>query len=135
MAPKKITSTASIFTIATLAIIFAAAWPGSAWASSEKVLYAFQGGSDAAGPDGILTFDKAGNIYGTTFYGAGGCPANSGCGAVFELEHTKKSWTETLLYTFTGGSDGFQGDSGVIFDKLGNIYGATAQGGGRHRLR
>lgn len=119
----------SVVLIITLAVctmnVF---WPGSAWGSSEKVLYAFQGGSDAAGPNGILTF-KGTNIYSTTYSGAGGCPGNSGCGAVYELTHSKKGWTESLIYIFTGGSDGFGGDTGVIFDKLGNLYGATAQGG------
>ena len=36
---------------------------------------------------------------------------------------------ERVLYTFTGGADGFDPQDGVIFDDAGNIYGTTKQGG------
>ena len=35
----------------------------------ETVLYNFTGEPDGAGPQGDLVFDRAGNLYGTTFYG------------------------------------------------------------------
>jgi uncharacterized repeat protein (TIGR03803 family) len=50
----------------------------------EKVLHRFAGGSDGDTPMAALTFDSAGNIYGTTEYG-GGLPPCGGCGTVFQL--------------------------------------------------
>ena len=36
---------------------------------------------------------------------------------------------ETVLYTFTGGSDGANPNAGVIFDSSGALYGTTVYGG------
>src|SRR5258708_3128241 len=36
---------------------------------------------------------------------------------------------EKPIYSFTGGADGNFPESGVIIDKLGNIYGTTVNGG------
>ncbi len=47
---------------------------------AETVLYAFKGGADGGNPYGPVTFDAAGNIYGTTT--AGG---TSGVGVIFKL--------------------------------------------------
>ena len=78
-------------------------------------------GSDGSYPDyGNLIFDSAGNIYGTT--SAGGA---YGYGTVFELTRSGSSWTETVLYSFTGGDDGACPESGVAFDSAGNLYGTT----------
>ena len=38
-------------------------------------------------------------------------------------------WTENVLYDFTGGSDGAEPESEVIFDGAGNLYGTTQVGG------
>jgi hypothetical protein len=46
---------------------------------------------------------------------------------VFEL--TQGTWDETVLYAFTGGSDGAFDLSPVVFDSSGNLYGNTANGG------
>ena len=64
------------------------------------MLYAFTGGSDGANPFAGLIADRAGNLYGTTSRGGA-----SGNGVVFKLS---PSGTETVLYAFTGGSDGLQ---------------------------
>jgi uncharacterized repeat protein (TIGR03803 family) len=64
-----------------------------------------------------LTFDQAGNIYGTV-------PCCNG--TVYELT---PGGTPTALYCFTGGNDGGNPQSGVIFDRAGNLYGTTALGG------
>lgn len=48
-------------------------------------VHVFTGGADGGFP-GSLTLDSAGNIYGSTAYGAkAGCVNDSGCGTVFEL--------------------------------------------------
>jgi hypothetical protein len=38
-------------------------------------------------------------------------------------------WKEKVLYSFQGGTDGAVPAGGVVFDKAGNLYGATNQGG------
>jgi len=90
----------------------------------ETVLYSFTGGADGAYPGyGDLSFDQAGNIYGTTY--AGG---NSGNGVVFKLSPSSGGWSESVLWKFTDGSDGAGPLGGVIFDSAGNLYGATSAG-------
>jgi len=88
---------------------------------AETVLYSFTGGADGANPRGGVIRDSAGNLYGTT-YGGG----TSGAGVVFKLD---TSGHQTVLYTFTGGTDGGYPVAGVIRDSAGNLYG-TATGGG-----
>ncbi len=90
------------------------------------VLYNFSDGADGGFPEfGDLTFDQAGNIYGTT--GAGGSLGN---GVVFKLTHSGSSWTESVLWNFgTINNDGYSPISGVIFDHAGNLYGTTSLGG------
>jgi uncharacterized repeat protein (TIGR03803 family) len=39
-------------------------------------------------------------------------------------------WNEKVLYSFQGGTDGAFPAGDVVFDKQGNLYGATQQGGG-----
>lgn len=92
----------------------------------EEVLYSFAGGSDGAVPQGGLTFDAAGNLYGTT--SAGGV---SGNGTVFKLTPPTKGskWTESILYSFGTGTDGTIPVAAVAFDKAGNIYSSTSAGG------
>jgi len=38
-------------------------------------------------------------------------------------------WTETILYSFTGGSDGSEPYGGLIADNAGNLYGTAFAGG------
>jgi uncharacterized repeat protein (TIGR03803 family) len=94
---------------------------------TKTVLYQFQGGNDGVLPNGFLVFDEAGNIYGTTQYG-GGCNSD-GCGTVYKLTRSKAGWTESVLYRFTGESDGAYPRWGVILDKSGDLYGTTYEGG------
>ena len=92
---------------------------------TETVLYQFSGFSDGANPGyGDLTFDQAGNIYGTTFFG--GVNAQ---GVVYELAPSGGGWTESAIHTFSGSSDGENPYSSVVFDQAGNLYGTTFSGG------
>jgi uncharacterized repeat protein (TIGR03803 family) len=93
----------------------------AAQAQSYKVLYNFTGGSDGGNPVWVtLVQDKAGNLYGTT--NSGGA---YGYGTVFKVT---KSGTETVLYSFTGGADGANPQSGLVLS--GNtVYGTTDYGG------
>jgi uncharacterized repeat protein (TIGR03803 family) len=93
---------------------------------TEEVLYEFAGGSDGSNPAlGNVTFDDAGNLYGTT---AGGGAA--GGGVVYEVMPLNGGWTEKVLYSFTGGNNGATPYGALIFDHAGNIYGTTVTGGG-----
>ena len=101
---------------------------------SNRTLYSFVGGStDGAFPDGLLTFDSHGHIFGTTYYGGNGsCTQGQypGCGTVFELVHNSTGgWTESVIYHFQGGSDGAYPAANVTFDAQGNMYGTTTFGG------
>ncbi|HSY64702.1 MAG TPA: choice-of-anchor tandem repeat GloVer-containing protein [Terriglobales bacterium] len=95
---------------------------------TETVLYNFTGSSDGGQPYGSLVFDAAGNLYGTTNFG-GSANCNLGCGTVFKLTPGSGGWTETVLYTFTGGSDGREPYARLLFDATGNLYGTTLLGG------
>jgi len=105
--------------------------PDGRW--TESVLYSFGGATDGIYPGAPLLFDSAGNLYGTTRYGgAGTCVSGySGCGTVFELTpNPDGSWSETVLYSFTGVPDGFvPAFGGMVFDESGNLYGTTHYGG------
>jgi uncharacterized repeat protein (TIGR03803 family) len=90
--------------------------------ATYTVLYNFTGGSDGAAPSGTLALDPKGNLYGNANYGGA-----SGAGAVFEV--VPKTKQETVLYKFTGGTDGKYPNAGVIRDKKGNLYGTTNSGG------
>jgi uncharacterized repeat protein (TIGR03803 family) len=90
-----------------------------------KTLYAFKGAPDAGFPYGGLVFDGVGNLYGTTYYDG----AND-LGAVYQLSPGPQgAWTERVLYSFKGGSDGANSISTLVFDGAGNMYGTTSEGG------
>jgi uncharacterized repeat protein (TIGR03803 family) len=92
---------------------------------TEAVLYSFTGDVDGVRPlFSTLIFDGLGNLYGTT--SAGGV---NGYGVVFELSPVGGSWTEAVVYSFAGGTDGREPVGGVIMDAAGNLYGRTEIGG------
>jgi uncharacterized repeat protein (TIGR03803 family) len=98
---------------------------GGGW--SERVLYSFKGGRDAAGPVGRLVFDQKGNLDGVTLFGGA-----SNRGTAFQLARHKSDWTEAVLYSFCAQSncaDGGQPEAGLIIDGKGNLYGTTLNGG------
>ena len=65
--------------------------------------------------------DAAGNLYGTA--GAGGLAED---GVVFRLDPAGE---QTVLHTFSGGTNGSAPEGGVIGDPQGNLYGTTNFGG------
>jgi len=109
-----------------------------AW--TESVLYVFKGNTegDGATPEGGLVIDAAGNLYGTTAYGGtGNCKLLGilyGCGTVYELSppaETGGAWTEIILYSFPTAEQGYFPWGDLVFDKAGNLYGATSFGGSK----
>lgn len=90
-------------------------------AGAFTVLHSFGGGADGKGPQGGLIQDSKGNLFGTTF--AGGTSNN---GVVFEINSAGQ---ETVLYTFTGTTDGGNPYAGLTRDNNGNFYGTATFGG------
>jgi len=109
--------------------------PGTNGKWTEKVLHFFDG-TDGFNSRASLTFDGAGNLYGTTLSGGTGKCTNGngnvvGCGTVFRLTPDGKgSWKETVLYSFQyNGTDGLDPTGRVALDTSGNLYGTTYLGG------
>jgi uncharacterized repeat protein (TIGR03803 family) len=94
---------------------------------TETVLHRFTG-TDGGNSFAGLVRDSKGDFYGTTSVGG-----SAGLGTVYKLSHTSTSWKETVLHSFTGGTDGaapFMFETALTLDGLGNIYGSTYEGGG-----
>jgi uncharacterized repeat protein (TIGR03803 family) len=88
--------------------------------SNYAVLYSFTGKADGYGPLGSLVLDVAGNLYGATQGGGASMK-----GTVFKLD-AAQNYTETVLYSFTGGADGSGPLGSLVLDPAGNLYGATS---------
>lgn len=89
---------------------------------SETVLHSFaDNSSDGGYPTAGLVPGSDGNFYGTT---ASGGSANAG--TVFKIT---PGGVETLLYTFSGGTDGGDPQAALIQGRDGNFYGTTSAGG------
>jgi uncharacterized repeat protein (TIGR03803 family) len=94
--------------------------PNGSGGWNQTVLHSFEG-PDGAYPDFChLIFDSAGNLYGTAESGGA-----NGDGIVFELSPMRTGWTETVLYSFTKGTDGAYPVNGLIMDGAGNLYGTN----------
>ena len=86
----------------------------------ETVIY-LPSGSEPSGLYAGIVFDNAGNIYGASFNGGA-----FAAGAIYKLSPSGGgNYTETTLYSFTGGDDGGHPMTTVALDAAGNIYGAT----------
>ncbi len=95
-------------------------------------LYSFSG-TNGSSPDSTLVRGGDGVLFGTT--SAGGL----GDGVLFGLSPAPNvlpsvfsNWMETLLYSFTGGSDGANPGGSLALDSSGNIYGSAAMAGAHH---
>jgi uncharacterized repeat protein (TIGR03803 family) len=84
-------------------------------------LYDFAGSPDGCFSKGGLVQDTAGNLYGTTQLGG-----LYDAGTVFKLDTTNQL---TVLYSFTGGTDGAYPKTPVTLDQSGTIYGTEESGG------
>jgi uncharacterized repeat protein (TIGR03803 family) len=85
---------------------------------------------DGANPTAGLVADTDGNLYGTAEFGGNPCSVNGlqSCGVVFKLSLSGGTWSETILYRFSG-PDGARPTGQLIFDDTGNLYGTTVYGG------
>lgn len=88
---------------------------------AESVVYSFAGGSDGSQSIAGL-INISGKLYGTTLHGG-----SAGEGTVFAYD--TGTGTESVVYSFQGGSsDGANPYAGVI-NVSGTLYGATRHGG------
>jgi uncharacterized repeat protein (TIGR03803 family) len=71
-----------------------------------------------------VTFDAAGNMFGTTSNGG-----NSGSGVLYEISPTTGGWSESVVYSFSDGADGGFPSTPVTFDAKGNLFGTAEFGG------
>ncbi len=89
--------------------------------ATETTVHEFAGGVDPVG----LVADHAGNLYGTT-----GSDGFYGRGTVFQVRPSAGGvWTESTIYSFSGGSDGGAPEAVLTLDAHGNLYGTTQVGG------
>jgi hypothetical protein len=111
--------------VALSLLLFIAARP--ALSQTEAVLYNFTSpppkyGGDVTSP---LTPDGKGDYFGTT------CVGGEDYGTIYELSpNGSAGWKETVIHTFTNEPDGaYPQFTPLIFDKDGNLYGETQEGG------
>jgi len=97
---------------------------GGAW--TEKVLYSFKGGTDGANPvAGLALASTTGVLYGTTYNGG-----TAGLGTIFQAAPSQGgTWSEKVLYSFQGGTDGANPVSDLVIGANTTLYGTTSQGG------
>lgn len=87
---------------------------------ATTTIYSFAGGSDGASPSAAL-ISVGGILYGTTREGG-----SSNAGTVFKVD--PKTRVETIVYAFTGGTDGSYPAAGLI-EVGGALFGTAAEGG------
>lgn len=99
--------------------------------TAESTLYAFMGGNDGEGPNGLVA-DGAGAFYGTTVAGGPAYCANhfyTGCGTVFKLAPSGSSYHESIWWWFSNQTGAGAYPNGSLIDVNGVLYGTTAFGG------
>jgi uncharacterized repeat protein (TIGR03803 family) len=95
---------------------------------TETRLYNFSADPNGYAPNGV-TLDSSGNLFGTTMWGGNvNSSCTSGCGIVFELTPTNGGWTESIINSFQGGSQGWSPIAGVTLH-TGNLFGTVPYGG------
>jgi len=98
-------------------------WKYSVSTGALTTLISFDGDSvpaDGMFPEGGVTLDGKGNLYGSTVGGG-----TFGDGIVYELS---SSGVLSTLVTFSG-PNGWNPEGNLVFDSAGNLYGTTNQGG------
>ena len=85
-------------------------------------MHTFTGGADGSTVSpGALVVDASGNVFGTSGWNA------------FELiPDSNGTWSEKILHTFSGGSDGTYAETGLTPGTSGTLYGTTSEGGMHH---
>lgn len=93
--------------------------------NSESVIHTFTGPPDGSTPYAGLTVQGK-MLYGTTFEGGGGAECSGGCGTIYEIATSGKSYA--ILHNF-GSTDGSNPSFGSLIARGNALYGATVDGG------
>jgi uncharacterized repeat protein (TIGR03803 family) len=96
--------------------------------AAPRTLYPFGLATDGANPAGNVV-EKDGVLYGATQYGG-----EFGYGTVFSFTPPASpggAWVETLLWSFSGGSNGAYPSRSVAIGNGGVLYGTTQKGGAK----
>jgi uncharacterized repeat protein (TIGR03803 family) len=133
------TEAAGVYDNGTVFALLPPSGPGGQW--TETVLHTFnvQAG-DAGYAETAPVIGPGGVLYGTTAYGGVFCTQGTplGCGALYELRPPASpggTWTEKVLYSFSGGADGGGPQSAPLLCtnpsicSEGALYGTTTGGG------
>jgi hypothetical protein len=104
------------------------------WTANQIYYFGLYSGYNTS--TAALAIDKAGNLYGTAFFGGLGTDQIlcynelGGCGTVYELSPSENGWTETTLYYFQGlNIDGGNPLSGLTLVSPTRLYGTTSDQG------
>lgn len=93
---------------------------------TESLVYSFAGSTtDGAIPTAAVFQASDGNLYGTTTQGGA-----YGSGIVFRIINPGSLPMESVLYSFTGGSNGGDPQASLVQGSDGNLYGTAKSGGG-----
>ena len=120
---KSIQGTGRGVAVLLSAIIFGLALQIAA-AQTETVLHTFTNTPDGEIPQRSGLLHLGNSYYGMTIFGGA-----TGNGTIYQLTQSTGIWTESMLYSFTGGSDGGYPLGALIADAAGNLYGVTTSGG------
>ena len=102
-------------------VLYKVTTPIQEW--NQSVIWNYEQSSGNSPYAGII-FDASGNIFGVTTVGG-----SAGLGTLYEVTESGGSWTYSVLYNFTGQSDGTDPDGNLLEDAQGNFYGTAARGG------
>jgi uncharacterized repeat protein (TIGR03803 family) len=98
-------------------------WELNTTSGAFQLVYSFQGGADAANPEGGLVVDKNSNLDGTSFTGG-----SRDSGTVFQVNPT--NFSEKVLASFNGKSGGKSPRLLTATSGGAALYGTTFNGGG-----
>ena len=102
--------------------IFSLSPSGKGW--KETILYRFQGGSDGGNPRAPLVPRPDGYFYSTTTTGGD----SQSIGTAFRIQ--PGTWKEEVIFRFpTREKGGAYPQGAIAFDRKGNLYGLTPNGG------
>lgn len=89
----------------------------------EQILISFVGARTGSSPGANLIVDRAGNVYGTTFWGG-----QHAYGTAFELIPASRGFHLKTLWNFDA-TDGLNPSGSLVLDGSGKLYGTAAKGG------
>src|SRR5271169_1656422 len=84
-----------------LLLLMLVAAPPAAQGQTFSVIHYFSGAADGGSPEGRITIDHAGSLYGTAYDGGTGR-----YGTAFKVSHQGSGWTFFPLFGFSGDDNG-----------------------------